>query len=377
MGWHCSDTAELTFDDVRVPAGNIVGEVDGGFVPDHAASSSTSGSSLAAQAYATAQRALDLAVAYARERETFGKPLITRQVIRHKLVEMHSRTAAARALTRAGRRARPLAGDDRSGRHPRRRRRQEPSVAACEWVVSEAVQIFGGMGYMRESEIERHYRDARILGIGGGATEVMTDLAAKLMGLLMTTTTVDTDVRDRTRRNRERRCWSGSPTWPSSTPRRWPAAARSYVERHHQRGKLTARERIELLLDPDSPFLELSTLAAWGTDFAVGASIVTGIGVVEGVECMIVANDPTVKGGSTNPSTLQEGPPGGADRRRVRPADDQPGRVRRRRPADPEGHLHPRRRGRSATSPGPAPTDVRPSRWCSATRPPAARTSRA
>ena len=80
-----------------------------------------------------------------------------------------------------------------------------------------------------------------------------------------------------------------------------------YVDRHHSRGKLTARERIELLLDPDAAFLELSALAAWGTDFAVGASIVTGIGVVEGVECMIVANDPTVKGGSSNPSTLKKG----------------------------------------------------------------------
>src|SRR3954468_789153 len=80
-----------------------------------------------------------------------------------------------------------------------------------------------------------------------------------------------------------------------------------YQQRHRDRGRLLARERIELLVDPDSPFLELSTLAAWGTDFAVGASIVTGIGVVEGVECMIVANDPTVKGGSTNPSTLRKG----------------------------------------------------------------------
>jgi len=80
-----------------------------------------------------------------------------------------------------------------------------------------------------------------------------------------------------------------------------------YVERHHKRGKLTARERIELLIDPDSPFLELSTLAAWGTNFGVGASIVTGIGVVEGVECMIVANDPTMKGGTSNPITLKKG----------------------------------------------------------------------
>ena len=65
-----------------------------------------------------------------------------------------------------------------------------------------------------------------------------------------------------------------------------------YVERHHARGKLLPRERIELLLDPDSAFLELSPLAAWGSDFQVGASVVTGIGVVEGVECLVVANDP-------------------------------------------------------------------------------------
>ena len=79
-----------------------------------------------------------------------------------------------------------------------------------------------------------------------------------------------------------------------------------YVERHHDRGKLTARERIELLVDADSPFLELSPLAAWGSAFKVGASTVTGIGVVEGIECMIVANDPTVKGGTSNPWTLKK-----------------------------------------------------------------------
>ena len=80
-----------------------------------------------------------------------------------------------------------------------------------------------------------------------------------------------------------------------------------YVARHHARGKLTARERIELLVDPDTPFLELGALAGWGTDFTVGGSIITGIGVVEGVECMIVANDPTVKGGSSNPVTVKKG----------------------------------------------------------------------
>lgn len=79
-----------------------------------------------------------------------------------------------------------------------------------------------------------------------------------------------------------------------------------YVDRHHARGKLTARERIELLVDPGSAFLELSPLAGWGSDFTVGASVVTGIGVVEGVECMISANDPTVKGGASNPWTVKK-----------------------------------------------------------------------
>jgi acetyl-CoA carboxylase carboxyltransferase component len=78
------------------------------------------------------------------------------------------------------------------------------------------------------------------------------------------------------------------------------------VDRHHERGKLLARERIELLLDEGSAFLELSPLAGWGSDFAVGASVVTGIGVVEGVECMVIANDPTVRGGASNPWTVKK-----------------------------------------------------------------------
>lgn len=79
-----------------------------------------------------------------------------------------------------------------------------------------------------------------------------------------------------------------------------------YVDRHRSRGKLLARERIELLLDPDAPFLELSPLAAWGTEYPVGAALVTGIGVVEGTECLITASDPTVRGGASNAWTLKK-----------------------------------------------------------------------
>ncbi len=79
-----------------------------------------------------------------------------------------------------------------------------------------------------------------------------------------------------------------------------------YAERHRGRGRLLARERLELLVDRDSPMLELSSLAAWGTGFPVGASIVTAIGVVSGVECVLIAHDPTVRGGAMNPYTLRK-----------------------------------------------------------------------
>jgi acyl-CoA carboxylase subunit beta len=80
----------------------------------------------------------------------------------------------------------------------------------------------------------------------------------------------------------------------------------SYVQRHHARGRLLPRERIELLLDRDAPFLELCPVAAWGTDYPTGAGVVGGIGVVEGVECVIIANDPTVRGGAVNPYSLKK-----------------------------------------------------------------------
>ena len=181
MGWLCSDTGELTFDDVRVPAENIVGEENGGFVLVMQQFVNER-LGLAAQAFATAQRALALAAQYSKERETFGKPLASRQVIQHKLVDMYRRTAAARAYAAQafeqavnGSTTDPAVIADAV-------LAKRQAVDACEFVVHEAVQIFGGMGYMRESEVERHYRDARILGIGGGANEVLNDLAAKILG---------------------------------------------------------------------------------------------------------------------------------------------------------------------------------------------------
>ncbi|MGW4113558.1 acyl-CoA dehydrogenase family protein [Actinosynnema sp. NPDC004786] len=177
MGWHCSDTAELSFVDARVPATHLVGPENGGFALVMR-QFQVERVSLAAQAYATAQRCLDLTAAYVRQRETFGRPLIARQVVRHRLVEMAQRIDLARTYTREVA-VRVAAGEEVVAQVCFAK---NAAVEACSFVVDAAVQLHGGFGYLRDAEVERHYRDARILGIGGGATEVMTELAARRLG---------------------------------------------------------------------------------------------------------------------------------------------------------------------------------------------------
>ena len=178
MGWLCSDTAELSYDAVRVPVGNLVGPAGSGFV-QIMEQFQAERLGLAVQAYATAARALDLALAWAKDRETFGRPLSSRQVIRHKLAEMARQVDVARTYTRAVM-VRHVAGEDVVTEVSMAK---NTAVAACDHVVDQAVQVFGGMGCMREAEVERHYRDARILGIGGGTTEIMNEVIAKRLGL--------------------------------------------------------------------------------------------------------------------------------------------------------------------------------------------------
>jgi len=176
MGWWCSDTAEIQFDEVRVPITNLVGPEHGGFlqIMQQFASERLS---MAVQAHATAQRCVDLTIAYAKQRETFGRPIASRQVVRHRIAEMARQTDVARAYTRAVI-ARWQAGDDVIKEVAMAK---NTAVAACDAVVDDAVQLHGGMGYMRETEVERHYRDSRILGIGGGTNEIMTEVVSRLL----------------------------------------------------------------------------------------------------------------------------------------------------------------------------------------------------
>jgi acyl-CoA dehydrogenase len=176
-GWHCSDTAELGYADARVPAANLVGAEGTGFaqVAEHFVVERLA---LAVHGYGIAARSLDLTAAYCRERETFGRPLASRQVVRHRLVEMRRRVEVSRAYVHEVAR-RHVAGEYVVAEACLAK---QTAVECAAYVCDEAVQLHGGTGYLHGTEVERHYRDARILPIGGGATEVLTDLAARLLG---------------------------------------------------------------------------------------------------------------------------------------------------------------------------------------------------
>ena len=178
MGWLCSDTGELAFSEARVPVGNLVGAEGSGFV-QIMTQFQVERAFIAVQAYATAQRCLDLTIDYIRQRETFGRPLSTRQVVRHKVVDMATAVDVARTYTHAAI-DRIVAGDTDVRMVSMAK---NEAVAACDLAVDTAVQLHGGMGYLRETEVERHYRDSRILGIGGGTTEIMKEVIAKQIGL--------------------------------------------------------------------------------------------------------------------------------------------------------------------------------------------------
>jgi acyl-CoA dehydrogenase len=189
MGWRSSDTAELSYTDVRVPAANLIGGENTGFVQIAGAFVSER-VGLAAQAYASAQRCLDLAVEWCRNRETFGKPLISRQQVQNTLAEMARRIDVARVYTHhlverqlaSGAASAATSDTVTNSLITQVCFAKNTAVEAGEWVANQAVQLFGGMGYMTESEVERQYRDMRILGIGGGTTEILTALAAKTLG---------------------------------------------------------------------------------------------------------------------------------------------------------------------------------------------------
>ncbi|VVO89986.1 Acyl-CoA dehydrogenase [Pseudomonas fluorescens] len=178
MGWWASDTAELFFDDCRVPVGNLIGAENMGFACIMGNFQSER-LALALMANMTAQLALEESLKWAREREAFGKPIGKFQVIKHRLAEMATALEVSREFTY--RQAAKMA----AGHSVIKEISMAKNFATdtSDRITTEAVQILGGLGYMRESLVERLYRDNRILSIGGGTREVMNEIIAKQMGL--------------------------------------------------------------------------------------------------------------------------------------------------------------------------------------------------
>ena len=178
MGWWASDTATLHFDNCRVRAGNLLGDEGAGFkLIMH--NFNNERLTMAAGCAAAARVCLDEAIEYAKQRQTFGKALAQHQVIRHKLVDMAQRVAASQAMLEM------LAWRLDQGENPvaeicMLKNQATQTMAFC---ASEAVQIFGGAGYMRGLKVERIYREVKVNAIGGGSEEIMKDLASRQMGL--------------------------------------------------------------------------------------------------------------------------------------------------------------------------------------------------
>lgn len=178
QGWWASDTATLYFEDCRVPATNMLGEPDRGFL-SIMGNFNLERVSLTAQALGMMKLCLHESIAWAKERETFGKKLIEHQVIRHKIAEMSARVDAVEALVNqicwiVNQGGMPVAEICKA---------KFFATKALEYCASEAMQVLGGAGYLRGNPVERAYRDVKVLSIGGGSEEIMRDLAVRQMGL--------------------------------------------------------------------------------------------------------------------------------------------------------------------------------------------------
>ncbi|MBX9612250.1 MAG: acyl-CoA dehydrogenase family protein [Burkholderiales bacterium] len=181
MGWWCSDTAHLRFDKVRVPASHLLGEEGGGF---RIIMTNFNGERLAMSALALgfAQACRDEALAWARARKTFGAALVEHQVIRHKLVDMQMRIASTEAWVNAVT-ARADGGDQGPDWVAQVCMLKNHATQTMQFCADQAVQILGAMGFMRGTVSERVYREVKVMMIGGGAEEIMKELAARQLGL--------------------------------------------------------------------------------------------------------------------------------------------------------------------------------------------------
>lgn len=180
MGWWCSDTALLRFDDCRVPAENLIGEENAGFraiMLNFNAERLT----MAAMAVGFAQVCLEEALDWARERRTFGQTLLGHQVVRHKLVDMQTRVHAARTLVYDSCWRLVQAPKDPAA-VAQLCMTKNLATRAMQFCADAAVQILGGAGFVRGSKSERIYREVKVMMIGGGTEEIMKDLAARQLG---------------------------------------------------------------------------------------------------------------------------------------------------------------------------------------------------
>ena len=299
----------LHFDGVRVGPGALVGAEGEGFKqvfhglnPERITG--------AALGVGIARYALTAAARYASDRKVWSEPIGAHQGVAHPLAKAKIETELAALMIRQAAwqhdHGQPAGESSNMAKYAA----AEAAIAA----VDAAIQAHGGNGLASE------YGLMPVLGAGAAAAHragqpgddpqlrrpAQPGPAEIVLGSRVPVLTSHVDPNDETYRANRAAQLAVLDELGKQLELAIAGGGERYQQRHRDRGRLLARERIELLVDPDSPFLELAALAAWGTGFTVGASVVTGIGVISGVECVIIAHDPTVRGGAMNPYSLRK-----------------------------------------------------------------------
>ncbi len=305
MGMRGSPTAELVFSDCFISEDRIMGPLHGG-VGVLMSGLDYERVVLAGLQLGIMQACLDVVIPFVRERKQFGKAIGSFQLMQAKVADMYVALNSARAYTYAVARACDSGQTTRFDAAGAILLASENAVK----VAGEAIQALGGAGYTKDWPVERFFRDAKLLDIGAGTNEIQADVNWAGVDWGMSAPVLKTNLNlddEKARANAAHNRALRDELWAKVAVAALGGDEKSR-ERHISRGKLLPRERVERLLDPGSPFLEIGQLAATGlyNDEVPGAGLICGIGRVSGRQCMIVCNDATVKGGTYYPMTVKK-----------------------------------------------------------------------
>ena len=313
LGMRASETTQLILENCKVPKENLLGKEGEGF-PQAMKVLGGGRISIAALSVGLAQGCLEASVKYSKERKQFNKPISSFEAIQFKLADMATEIEAARLMTF---KAAKLKDDGKDITKDAAIAKLYASEIATK-TTNEAVQIFGGYGFVKDYPVEKFYRDVKLLTIGEGTSEVQRIVIARELLKDLSFLKMEPAMKKIGTNQADKPNFLQREDFHKNLVRKLKAerekiflgGGKSSMEKQRKKGKLTARERIEKLIDKNSIFYEMNTFAAYEMYEEYGgapsAGTIFGLGKVEGRNVVIVANDATVKAGAWFPMTAKK-----------------------------------------------------------------------